>query len=58
MILNSTVLVKEKQCNSSKNVLAKRIISKENRWQTPFAVAPYEQSDILCLGFPPLFFNE
>jgi hypothetical protein len=59
MILNSTVLVKEKQCNSGKKVLAKRIISKENRWQTSSAVAPYERSDILSLGFPYLlFFNE
>ena len=52
-------LVKEKQCNSGQKVLEKRIISKENRWQTPSAVAPYGHSDIFCVGIPyPLFFNE
>jgi hypothetical protein len=52
MILNSMVPVKEKQCNSGQKLIEKRIISKENRWQTPSAVAPYEHFDILCLGFP------
>jgi phosphoglycerate dehydrogenase-like enzyme len=52
MILNSIVRVKEKLCNSGKKLFEKRIISKENRWQTPSAVAPYDHSDILCLGFP------
>jgi phosphoglycerate dehydrogenase-like enzyme len=57
MILNSICLVKQKQRRSGKKVLEKRIISKENRWQTPTAATPYEHSDNLCLRFPyPFFF--
>jgi phosphoglycerate dehydrogenase-like enzyme len=35
---------------SGKIVFKKRIISQENRWQTPSAIALYEHSDILCVG--------